>query len=223
MAQEEDSWDESDREDLRETLRWVVVGESRLAQSRAEEIIDSCKAVYIEDTAPEDEFAQFEAYAQLELNRFVEKYESEKKAWPDKTECDRLDAVQESLQEKGIVLWQAAPCCDSCTMGEFSDRVDSLEKEDPRLRERLRGYAFFIDQNMAEMLSDGPIIDVYLGYGSIGGGDEIDEDEYRRRALAIGHEVVEELSNGGLKVEWNGDFSKKIGLSIDWKRRTPLQ
>lgn len=222
MANEEATWDESDREDLRNTLRRAVVGETRFARRDADEIIEFCREVYIDETAPDEEHAEFNTFVQLELNRFLEIYEREKASWPEKTDCDRLDAAEESLLKDGIVLWQASPCCDTCTMGEFQDHVIALKRAKPELTGKVRGYSFFIDQNMAENLSEGSEIQVYLAYGYEGDGEDIGKQEYKRRALAVGHELVDHLRKAGLTVEWDGDFSKKIRVEVNWKRREPL-
>jgi len=214
-------WDEYTREQLRDTLRWVIRGELRLANNAREAILDICREVYIQDDCPEAETEVFLRFAADEFDRAESQLAAEKATWPVETDCDRLDRVEAALRDRGIVLWQVSPCCDTCTRGELTERIDTVDERFPGFRDRLRGYAFFIDQNMPEMLSDGPEISVYLGYGWIS-PDNIDvpPEVYEKNALAIGHEVCECLRNEGFEPDWDGDLDRKIGVSLCWERRT---
>ncbi|HVV99581.1 MAG TPA: hypothetical protein VHB77_04540, partial [Planctomycetaceae bacterium] len=158
-------WDDETRSTLRETLQWVIRGELRMAKSGPEQILETCREVYIHDTCPEAEWATFEQFAADTLDRASMRMSAEQAAWPDETDCDRLDRVEATLLERGIVLWQMSPCCDTCTVGEMPDRVAEINRRHPGFRDRLRGYGFFIDQNMPEELSEYTEVSVYLGYG----------------------------------------------------------
>ena len=54
---------------------------------------------------------------------------------------------------------------------------------------------------------------LYLNYGSILRGE--------RAALAVGDEIVSAFQAAGLMVDWDGSWEKRIGVSLDWKRRLP--
>lgn len=77
---------------------------------------------------------------------------------------------------------------------------------------------------MPEMLSDSTELSVYLGYGWLSpDNSEVAAENYKTNALGIANEVCECLRSEGLGVNWDGDFARKIGVSLDWQRRTKLQ
>ena len=215
------TWNDESRETLRETLRDRVLGEVRLANSDHDDILDLCREVYIEDECPEDERDMFIQFAAEKLEQAVALLDAEQATWPHETDCDRLDRAEAALRAQGILLWQVSPCCDTCTVGEISERTEEMEQRYPGFRERIRGYAFFIDQNMAEMLAESTRLSVYLGYGWLSpDNSDVATDVYEKNALGVAKEVCDCLRQHSLQVDWNGDFSKKIGLSLNWQRRT---
>jgi hypothetical protein len=216
-------WNDEARIELQELLRSIIIGELRLAKHGHEEILDFCREAYIEDDSPENEWKHLIRFASDEIGRAAALIESERATWPEETDCDRLDRVETDLRERGILFWQASPCCDTCTVAEMPDRIDAINDRYPGFRDRLRGYAFFIDQNMPEMLSEHTSISVYLAYGWFSpDNSEVAADVYKRNALAIGHEVCEYLSDAGFDTDWDGDFSRKIRVTLNWLRRTML-
>ena len=74
----------------------------------------------------------------------------------------------------------------------------------------VRGYLFSHCQDSeAAVRGQG----IYLDYGSA--GDEEDEAS----ALAIAREVVGVLSSHGLTAEWDGRWTSRIFMQLDWKKR----
>jgi hypothetical protein len=220
---DEQVWDDRARENLREQLRSSVLGELRLGKLEHESILQNCDEVYIED-APDSEKEEFIQFSAAELERAVAQLEADRETWPEETDCDRLDRVELALQERGIMLWQATPCCDTCTRSELGERIAVIEDRDPGFRLRIRGYSFFIDQNLPESLAYNSNISVYLGYGWLSLDDtEVADEVYQRNALGIGREVCQCLRDEGFEVNWDGNLSRKIGLSLNWQRRTMLQ
>ncbi len=220
----EHSWNDESRDDLRATLSSYILGELRLRRDDEEAILEACREIYIEDECPEHERTTFVQFAEDEITRVEAQVASEESSWPAETDCDRLDRVEASLRERGILLWQASPCCDTCTIGELSDRIDAINKRHPGFRDSIRGYAFFIDQNMPQMLSEGTTLLVYLGYGWVSpDGSEVAEEVYMTNALGIAREVCDCLRAEGFEINWNGDFARKIGVSINWQRRKILE
>jgi hypothetical protein len=214
-------WTNKSRENLREALRNQILGEIRLANSDHKDILDICREVYINDESPEDERDAFVRYAAEQLEQAAATLAAEQATWPRDTDCDRLDRVEGTLHDRGIVLWQVSPCCDSCTVGELYDHIERIDQRYPGFQERVRGYAFFIDQNMAEMLTDSTRLSVYLGYGWLSpDNSEVSPDLYKKNALGIAQEVCDCLRQHGFDPNWNGDFSMKIGVSLNWQRRT---
>lgn len=217
-------WNDISREDLRGNLRNFVLGAVRLANANHDDIVDFCREVYITDECPEKEWETFVQFATEELEKAASGHLKEQGGWPTVTDCDRLDQVEAALRDRGILFWQVSPCCDTCTVGELSSRIDEIERRDPSFRNRVRGYAFFIDQNMADMLADNTRISVYLGYGWFSPGDStVEPNLYEKKALGIAHEVCDCLGEHEFKPDWDGSFSKKIGFSLNWQRRTLLR
>ena len=217
-------WNDESRESLRRTLQSVILGELRLARRDREEILEACRESYIQEECPELEWHTFIRFAADELDRAANLLASESATWPKENDCDRLDRVELALRERGILLWQVSPCCDSCTRAEISDRLDAIDRRHPGFRDRVRGYAFFIDQNMPEMLSDSTHSYVYLGYGWLSPDDsEVASEAYERNALGIAQEVCKTLRDEDFAVDWDGKIDRKVGLSLNWQRRTLLE
>ena len=212
------------RGELREILRNLVLGEVRLANADHDDIIQICREVYIEDECPKEEWGKFVRFATDELEKAATRHSKEQAMWPRETDCDRLDRVEATLRDRGILLWQVSPCCDTCTGSELPDRIDEIDRRHPGFRNRVRGYAFFIDQNMADMLAEDTHVSVYLAYGWFSPDDSsVAPEVYERNALDIAGEVADCLREHGFEPDWDGSFSKKIGVSLNWQRRTMLE
>ncbi|WP_165075626.1 DUF6891 domain-containing protein [Paludisphaera rhizosphaerae] len=220
---EEREWNDAARDDLREQLRSAILGEMRLAKRDHEDILQVCSEVYIED-APEAEREEFTQFSAEEIERAADRQAAERLTWLGETDCDRLDHVEAALQERGILLWQASPCCDNCTLSEISDRIAEIDNRAPGFRGRVRGYAFFIDQNLPSELADDIRLHIYLGFGWISpDGSSVGPEDYHKYAVEIGQEVSRCLQDAGFEVDWSGDLSRKIGVSLNWQRRTMLR
>lgn len=217
-------WNDETRHQLRERLRSAILGELRLSKRGREEIFEDCNELYIQEECPENECDMFIEFASDELNRAEANLESEKTAWPEETDCDRLDRVEMALRERGILLWQASPCCDTCSRAEIPDRIDVIDNRYPGFRYRFRGYTFFHDQNMSDMLADSTELSVYLAYGWVSQDDsETPPEDYESQALGIANEICECLRDQRFEPNWNGSLDKKIGISLNWQRRTLLE
>ena len=220
----EQVWNDDTRIELIERLRSAIIGELRMAKRSHEEILEFCREVYIEDDCLEIECDRFIQFAADEINRGEALLESEKASWPEETDCDRLDRVEIALRKRGILFWQASPCCDTCTGSKLPDRIDMINDQYPGFRDRVRGYAFFIDQNMPEMLAEGTLMSVCLAYGWFSRDDpEVAPDVYETNALGIAREVCGCLRDEGFEANWDGNFARKICVPINWKRRTMLK
>jgi hypothetical protein len=224
MADEE-PWNEESRQNLLDNLRAAILGQLRLAKRDHDDILEFCREVHIEAEAPESEWEEIGQLAVEELQRCATRLTAEKTTWPEETDCDRLDRVQESLREKGILFWQASPCCDTCTGGELPDRVAWVTDRHPDFADNAQGYCFFIDQNLPESLAESMELSVYLAYGWFPPEDVIDspQEEYERNALAIAHQVCACLRDEGFEPAWDGSIARKIGITLNWQRRTMLE
>ncbi len=216
-------WGEGQRKDLKESLCDLILGELRLFKSDHPGILDICREVYIEDECPDAERQTFIQFAEQEIQKAAAELELGKSAWEPVTDCDRLDSAEKMLAEKDILLWQVSPCCDTCTGEALPDRVAEVDRRYPGFAERVRGYAFFIEQNLADMLAEDTQISVYLAYGwFLQDNPDVTDEEYEKNALDIGHEVCDCLRQHKLEVTWDGDFSKKIGVRLNWQRRAAV-
>lgn len=221
--QNETTWNNESRIELKKTLSAVVMGEVRLFKNDHSDIREMCREVYIEDECPAAERETYYQHVENELVRATTQLESDQAAWADETDCDRLDQVESDLRDQGILLWQVSPCCDTCSGAELPDRISEIDGRYPGFRDRVRGYAFFIEQNMPEMLAESTQISVYLAYGWFPqDGTDVAPAEYEKNALGIAREICDSLRKHGFEVDWNGDFSRKIGVFLDWQRRTKL-
>jgi hypothetical protein len=124
--------------------------------------------------------------------------------WPEITDCDRLDSAFEALEEQGIVARQNFSCCGTCGSSEIWDEMENARNAG----KLVRGYTFFHMQD-TESAVDG--CGLYLNYGSI--------DEGEKAAIAVGHVIQRELEKSGFSTNWDGDLGKRIGVSLDWKKR----
>ena len=222
MSQEH-NWNDQSRDNLRATLRSLIRGELRFMKNDDEVILDACRDILIRGECPESERGTFVQFAADELNQTVARLRSEVSTWPEETDCDRLDRVEAALRDRGILLWQLSPCCDTCTRDELQYRIDVINRRHPGFRDHIRGYAFFIGQNMPEQLSKSTELSVYLGYGWFApDNSEVSEEVYETNALSIAREVSGCLHEHGFEVDWNGNSDRKIRVSINWQRREML-
>ncbi|MBI2932341.1 MAG: hypothetical protein HYY16_11885 [Planctomycetes bacterium] len=120
------------------------------------------------------------------------------KRWPRRTDCDRLDEAFEALEHKGIVARHNFTCCMTC----------GLEEIGSEMKRRSIGYVFYHMQDTERAAAGQGLC---LAYGCRR-GDEAG-------GLRIGENIVATLEKVGLKTKWNGRFSDRILVKLDWKRR----
>ncbi len=134
----------------------------------------------------------------------MERFEARQREWPDKTDCDRLDAAFSDLNENGILARQNAMCCQTCAGAEVWGEARSLMKDGVQIR----GATFYHEQD-TERAAEGGCI--YLSYGAA------EDDE--SASLAIAKEVRDVIRKHGLNVDWDGTFATRLAVDVDWKRR----
>lgn len=129
-------------------------------------------------------------------------HRAEQATWATPTDCDRLDAAFDAMQRRGVVARQNFSCCSNCGHAEMPGEIEAMGPN-----AHVVGYAFYHMQDTESAAEGGGI---YVKYGSVETGGEV----------AVGEVIAEELRRAGLKVEWDGDPSRAIGVvEIDWKRR----
>lgn len=140
--------------------------------------------------------------AEFAKSEFQAKRDAEA-VWPPVTDCTRLDAAFEALNDLDIIALHYA----GYTMSDgFSHVAEVLADSD---RRKVKGYCFYHAQDVARAVD---------GYGlMLAYGDIADTAKGKR---AIGELVKAELERQGFVVEWDGDEEKRINLpEIVWQRR----
>ncbi|MFL9924469.1 hypothetical protein PQR62_09340 [Herbaspirillum lusitanum] len=141
------------------------------------------------------------------LQKFIDEQFYEKrvqeKDWPSKTDCDRLDALFQELNESMIIALQNAGFTNQDGLGD----VRQIWSEQPS--RAYRGYCFYHQQSMASALAGRGLL---LSYGDLANTDE--------GTLAIAGEIVSALERHGFRVDWDGSAQTKINVPlIKWHRR----
>jgi hypothetical protein len=131
--------------------------------------------------------------------------------WPEVTDCDRLDAAFESLEEQGILALHNAGY--TMTDGHEDAAAILAEQAEETGRQDFIGYCFYHGQDVERALTGGGLLIAF---------DHIDGDVPEK--AAIGAAVQAALESEGLACEWNGDAETRINLpAFDWQRRGPLR
>jgi hypothetical protein len=138
------------------------------------------------------------------LERALAAHAAAEAGWPALTDCDRLDAAFAALEQQGVIARQNFSCCGNCGSSEIWGEIDAArDAGDPAY-----GYAFYHIQD-TENAADGGAL--FLNYGAV--------DEGEAAALSVAHEIVDALKAKGLETDWDGSWDRRIGVSLDWKRR----
>ena len=165
-----------------------------------DEIVDSVVEVFDDEA----DAAILRSHARRMVREILDVHLREQATWPTPTDCDRLDAAFAALEQAGIVCRQHFSCCGTCGVAEIWDEM--VATRDAGLD--VRGYTFYHVQD-TESAVEG--YGLYLSYGAVEDGEA--------PALAIGYEIVAALEQHGLRVDWDGQWSRRIGVALDWKRR----
>jgi hypothetical protein len=159
----------------------------------------------------EDAEGEGESIAPAELARIVDselrvKREAEK-AWPERTDCDKLDQAFAELERGKIIALQNvgftqtdgfAVCCE-----EYERRGEA--------RSGVIGFCFYTFQDLERGVG-GYGID--FGFGATDGETEA--------SVAVGQAICGALTGQGFEVDWDGSTGRRPRLrAIDWKRRGP--
>ncbi|MHC4401281.1 MAG: DUF6891 domain-containing protein [Planctomycetota bacterium] len=133
---------------------------------------------------------------------FAKKREAEK-GWPDVTDCDRLDAVFDALEKRGVLCLHNA----GYTMSDGHE--DALEVLSGQPKGKFFGYSFYHGQDVERAIDGGGLMLAF---------DHVDGDVPDK--VEVGVAMKEELEKAGFILEWDGTSQKRINIpSFDWKRR----
>jgi len=128
------------------------------------------------------------------------------RAWPEVTDCDRLDVAFRALCSRGVIALQNAGYTQSDGYHDVGQALRSCPEPAAIL-----GYCFFHGQDLERAVNgDG----VYLAFGPI------DPNLEQTVGPQVGKMVIEELGRAGLESIWNGSFGQRILVpKVDWKKR----
>lgn len=141
------------------------------------------------------------------------------RTWPERTDCDRLDAAFAALNERGILAKQFA----GYTQGDgLSDVSEALSEAEAEGEDKYTGYCFYTAQDV-ESLLDGRR-ELYLGFGTnleqasevlqaLGAPNNVG-------AVEAGRLICEVFKEFDFDTRWDESPGTRIAvLNIDWKRR----
>lgn len=120
------------------------------------------------------------------------------------TDCERLDAAFDELNQRGIVARQHWSCCGTCGVAEIWHEMQSFEEA--------RGYTFYHWQDSDSAAEYGGL---YLNYGAVADEEQTNVD--------LAWEIVNVLRKHDLKVAWSGNLATRILINLDWKHRRPVE
>lgn len=136
-------------------------------------------------------------------DRAIAAHREKQATWPTVTDCDRVDQAFATLEQAGIVARQNFADCQTCGHAEIQNEIKAASK-----MRKVRGYVFYHWQDTEGAVNGGSL---YLAYGAVDGDDGAAEK--------VAGEVVQALRQAGLKTDWDGSIKKRIGVTLDWKRR----
>jgi hypothetical protein len=138
------------------------------------------------------------------LERALAAHAAAEAGWPALTDCDRLDAAFAALERQGVIARQNFSCCGNCGSSEIWDEIEAAREAG----DLAHGYAFYHIQDTEGAAEGGGL---YLNYGAV--------EEGEPAALSVAHEIVDALKAKGLQTDWDGSWDRRIGVTLDWKRR----
>lgn len=190
-------------EEIREHLEMTVAA----GYVPAEEIRESTVASMMGAFDELDDDALARAVDRL-LPHIVRSHRDAQASWPAATDCDRLDAALDSLEERGI----------SCGQNLGWDQGDAGQLMRQRIARAkgagvvVRGYAFFNEQDTERAVRGKGLM---LAFGRVEGAADLEAD------ARIGEEIAAQLRDQGLTVTWDGDAETRMVVDILWRRRRP--
>jgi hypothetical protein len=165
-----------------------------------DELVQSAVDVYSDDAAEN----VLRPVAERITDDLLAEHKQRQAEWPAVTDCDRLDRAFAELEAKGVVSRQNFSCCGTCGTAEIGDEIGETIANG----KVARGYTFYHMQDTDAAASGRGL---YLNYGSVTDSEDA--------ALLVASEIVTTLNRHGLKTEWNGSWSQRIGVTLNWQRR----
>lgn len=191
-------------EEQLDELRGYIARDLRGGYVDADSIIDN--ALEVLELQPHGEDV-LRTHARRILEDETAAYHHEAAGWPALTDHDRLEQAFAALETQGVVCRQNFTCCGTCGVAEIGDEIDTARERG----ENVHGYTFFHMQDTERAVEGGGL---WLNYGATESGEA--------PALAIGHRIADALRLAGLTVDWDGNWTKRIHVPLQWQRRLAL-
>ena len=118
---------------------------------------------------------------------------------------NKLTALFKQLRKEGFIARQSFSCCGSCAGYEIATKVKEMPEAK---RAEVKGSVFYTKQDTPDVRNEAG---VYIAYGQIGVHEVGD---FGLPSLEIGQRVAALARELGLDVDWNGEASQKIWLSL---------
>lgn len=156
----------------------------------------------MEDILEDDcDVGLLEQYANDEIT----KKNAAEEAWPEITDCDRLDNAFDELNALGIIALHNT----GYTMSDGHEDVGEVLRSIDRSKITIKGYCFYHGQDLERVVDGGGLT---LAYGDLKAIDD--------KKVEAGKEIVSVLTKHGFLCEWNEDPGSRINLpEINWQRR----
>lgn len=139
----------------------------------------------------------------------IAKWESEKRTWPEVTDCDRLDAAFAALNKRGVIALQNAGYTQSDGYDDFCEHYKQSSN-----KASILGYCFYHGQDVERAVRGGGL---FLAFGPV------DPDDEETKGPEVGNVIRNELERAGLKVDWDRTFATRMRISeLLWQRRGVL-
>lgn len=186
--------------DIADSIAELIAREVAAGFTPAAEIVTAAVEFVSGEASPD----VVRAYAESRVRSALQEHRDAQSSWPERTDCDRLDAAFAKLDAIGVVARQNFSCCQNCGHGEIWDEINGRAPTLPAAR----GYVFYHCQD-TESAVEGDSL--FLAYGSVAESDAA--------AVDVGHEIVQALRAEGMDPQWNGSLRARIRVPVEWRRR----
>jgi hypothetical protein len=196
----EDAMDEAEFvQEVREFVHKMVARGDRSFDAVLEEAVE-----YFLEADENSDTSHVEKVCNAEIEKAFAEHLQRQETWPEVTDCDRLDAAFEALNDGGIVAMHDFTCCQNCGLAEIGAEIGTAKEAGVDVV----GFAFYHSQDTdAAAAGHG----IYLTYGHVDGGEV--------NGVAVGRVIVTALEEAGLKIVWDGTMGKRINVPLIWQRR----
>lgn len=136
----------------------------------------------------------------------IEKWRTSQAQWPEVTDCDRLDQAFAKLNELGVIALHNAGMTQSDGYDDFREIYANHPKQS-----QLVGYCYYHGQDLERVVRGGPL---FFSFGPC--DPNLEQSEGSR----VGQMIVQQLTDAGLTVEWDGTFDNRMSIpKFNWQRR----